>query len=433
LFIDAVREVTPMSAAPRQELQTRGARKFFLTFAVIAVGLAGRSALDKVLAVRGGAELVALWAQVSSVIEMVAAVALSGVGAGLSVLAAQTHLAERQQLFLRRALILGLAVSAPVAAAAALAGWRLADVLGGPALGAQTIALAALAGWVAVIHGLVNSYWLGQQRRDLMLSLAFVAAALPLAASVVAPTAYTLELIVVAQALPAAVLFLVPHRADAPRRAEDHALERYVLPGVVIGILSPASMLAARSLVADALSWHESGVLQALWRISDWICGLAAGVLSVLYLPRLAAAYPQPGLGPVLRESAKFVLLPSALLFVALFALHAPLLVLLYDDSFQASPLAAGLIFAGSLARIAAWIPLFGLYAALRTRAIAVGELLSLPLFVALVFAAGDRLTLELVGALWLASYAAYALFNVWALRTPMTNRLAMTIVAARK
>jgi PST family polysaccharide transporter len=216
-------------------------------------------------------------------------------------------------------------------------------------------------------------------------------------------------------------------------RAEDRALESYILPGVVIGILSPLSMLAARSLVADTLSWHESGVLQALWRMSDWICGLAAGVLSVLYLPRLAAAYPEPGLGPVLRESAKHVLLPSALLFLALFALHVPLLGALYDESFRVSPLAAGLFFAGSLARIAAWIPLFGLYAALRTRAIAVGELLSLPLFVGLIFAAGDRLTLELAGAFWLASYAAYALFNAWALRTPITNRLAMTIVAARK
>jgi hypothetical protein len=94
-----------------------------------------------------------------------------------------------------------------------------------------------------------------------------------------------MELIVVSQAVPAVVLLGVPHRTDAPRRAEDRALERYILPGVAIGILSPLSMLVVRSLVADALSWHESGVLQALWRISDWICGFAAGVLSVLYCP----------------------------------------------------------------------------------------------------------------------------------------------------
>jgi O-antigen/teichoic acid export membrane protein len=406
---EKIRETDAVAGINYKENRTT---KLFLTFAVIAAGLAGRSALDKVLALRGGAELVALWAQISSVIEMVASVALSGVGAGLSVLAAQTRLQERQQLFLRRALYLGLAVSLPVGVTVALVGWRFVQILS-----PYTIALAALAGWIAVIHGLVNSFWLGQQRRDLMLALALASAAVTIATSVFAPRAFVIELIIVAQALPAAVLLFVPHRAPAPQRAEDHALQRYILPGVVIGILSPASMLIVRSLVADSLSWHESGVLQAFWRVSDWICGLAAGVLSVFYLPRFAAAYPKPGLAAVLRESMKTVLLPSAVLFLLLFAVHRPLLALLYDPTFQAPPLAVALIFAGSLARIAAWIPLFGLYAALRTRSIALGELLSLPLFAALAFAAGERLTLEVVGVLWLATYVAYGAFNFWALR----------------
>jgi PST family polysaccharide transporter len=347
-------------------------------------------------------------------IEMVTAVALNGVGAGLSVLVAQTHLHERQQLFLRRALFLGLAISAPVGVTAALAGWNLAERLGGAALSPQSAALAALAGWIAVIHGLVNSFWLGQQRRDLMLALALLSAAIALTAAAFAPQAHVMELIIVSQAAPAAVLLFVPHHADAPKRAEDHALQRYILPGVAIGILSPLSMLIVRSVVADSLSWHESGVLQALWRLCDWICGFAAGVLSVLYLPRLAAAYPRPGLAPVLRESMRTVLVPSALLFLLLFAFHRPVLEALYDRSFEAPPLAVALVFLGSLARVAAWIPLFGLYAALRTRAIAVGELLSLPLFAALAFAAKDTLTLELVGVLWLATYLAYAAFNFW-------------------
>jgi hypothetical protein len=90
---------------------------------------------------------------------------------------------------------------------------------------------------------------------------------------------------------------------------------------------------------------------------------LDRGLLSVLYLPRMAAAYPQPGIAPVLRESVRTVLLPSA---------------------------------------------------ARRTHAIAVGELLSLPLFALLVFLFAERLTLELIGLLWTASYAAYAGFNFW-------------------
>lgn len=366
------------------------------------------------LAVRGGAELVALWAQLSSLIEVVAAVASSGVAAGLAVLVAQTPLPERQQLFLRRALALGLAVSAPVALAAAIAGWSLSERIGGVSLVPQTAALAALAGWVAVIHVLVHNFWLGQQRRDLMLGLAFISAAVALAAAAFAPQALVMEAVIVSQAAPAAVLLLVPHRAGAASRAEDRALERYILPGLAIGILSPVSMLVVRSAVADSLSWHESGVLQALWRISDWICGLASGLLGLLYLPRMAAAYPHSGLAGVMRESMVTVLVPSAGLFVLLFAFHGPVLEALYDPSFSAPAPAVALIFAGSVVRIAAWIPLVALYAARRTRAIAVGELLSLPLFAALCLLSAERLTLELIGLLWIGAYAAYAAFNFW-------------------
>lgn len=391
--------------------------KILLTLAITAVGLAGRSAIDKILALRGGAELVALWAQLSSVIEMIAGVALAGVGAGLSVLVARTARHDRQQLFLRRALSLGLAVSLPVALAAGAVGAGFPGLLGGDALSAPSVVLAAAAGWIAVIHGLVNSFWLGQQRRDRMLGLAAVSAAVSLAAAAFAPRAFVMELIVLSQAVPALVLLLVPYRAEAPARAEDHALQRYVLPGIVVGILSPVSMLVARGVVGETLSWHDSGVLQALWRISDWVCGLAAGVLAVLYLPRFAAAYPSPGLGPVVREAAVMVLLPSAVLFALLFAFHAPLLAALYDPSFQASPAAVALLFAGSLVRIASWIALFALYATLRTRAIALGELVSLPLFAALALAAGDALSLEMVGVFWLVAFLAYTAFNCWALR----------------
>ena len=391
--------------------------KILLTLAITAIGLAGRSALDKILALRGGAELVALWAQLSSVIEMIAGVALAGVGAGLSVLVAQTARAERQQLFLRRALSLGLAISLPVAIGAGALGVAFPDALGGTSVSAHAFLLAATAGWIGVIHGLVNSFWLGQQRRDLMLGLAVGSAAVSLIAAVFAPRPWVMELIVLSQAVPAVVLVLVPHRGAAPARADDRALERYVLPGVVVGILSPASMLVARGVVGETLSWHDSGVLQALWRISDWVCGLAAGVLAVLYLPRFAAAHPVAGLAPVVREAAVRVLVPSAVLFLLLFALHRPLLAALYDPSFQVSPLAVALLFAGSLVRIASWIALFALYAARRTRAIALGEFFSLPLFAALAFVAGTGLTLESLGVFWLLSFMAYTGFNCWALR----------------
>jgi PST family polysaccharide transporter len=366
--------------------------------------------LDKILALRGGGELVALWAQLSSVIELVAGVALAGLGAGLSVLVAQAP-PQRRHALLHEALRLGLGVALPVGVALAVLAWLYVAQMP-----AALVALACLAGWMAVIAGMVNSYWLGCEQRGRMLALAAGTAALALAAGAAAPPPVLLAAVAAAHAAPALVLVVMWRSLQGAKLAAHPGLRRYVLPGLAIGILSPVSLLAVRALVADALSWHDVGVLQALWRTSDWICGLAGGVLSVFYLPKFAAARPDE-LRTVVRGAFITVVVPSGALLAALFMAHQPLLGALYEPSFVAPDSAVALLFAGSLARIASWVPLVALYAMRRTRAIAIGELLSLPLFAALVALRGPQLTLEVAGGLWLLSFLAYCAFNLWAMR----------------
>jgi PST family polysaccharide transporter len=369
------------------------------------------------LAVRGGAELVALWAQVSSVIELITAVAAAGVGTGLAVYVARTRRVERQHDFMREALRIGLGVGAPVAAVVGALSAFHAEALSGARLGAGVFMLAALGGWVAIVPGLLNSYWLGQQRRERMLAFALGVAPLALFAAWLAPDGFIVPAVIMSQAIPALALILDANpRTQQPRfRARSHPLLRYVLPGLSIGILGPASMLLARGQVGDVLSWHDAGVLQALWRLSDWVCAFAGGLLSLHYLPRFAAARGSERLPVAMLGAAKALLVPSALAFAVLWVLHRPLLYFLYGPGFEAGDAATALFFAGSLVRVGSWIPLFALYAMRRTRAITAGELLSAPLFAAAVSLAGEHLTLEVAGVLWLCAYSAYALFNAWA------------------
>ena len=370
---------------------------------------------------RGGADLVALWAQLASLAEVVAGVALAGLGTGLAVYVARTGQVERQRELLREAFKMGLGVAAPFAVAALAAGYFLNDALTGGRLGPAIVALAAAAGWIGVLPGLVASLWQGQQRRDLLLALACVSAALSLAAAAFAPDGGILIALLVAQAIPALVVVFMARPSDTAGRfrSRSHPLRRYVLPSVAIGLLSPASALVARAAVGDALSWHDAGVLQALWRLSDWVTGFAAGVLSFYYLPQLAAAGQGERFRAVLRTAAKATLVPSAIVLAAFYVAARPLLSGLYADDFRPSAATVMLIFAGSWVRIAAWVAMFGLYAQRRTVALTVGEFLSLPLFAALALAAGHRLTLELIGAFWLLSYCAYFAFNWWSLRRP--------------
>jgi len=375
-----------------------------------------------VLALRGGGELVALWAQLASVIELVSGVALAGVGTGLAVYAARTQQPERQADLLREALRIALRVTLPVALATGIVGMVFQDFLLGGKLSPALIALGAAAGWLAVIPSVVNSLWLGQQRRGLMLALALGSAALALAVSILASPGFILPLLALSQAAPAFLIFFVFFRRSSatPRfRTRSHPLLRYVLPGLAIGILSPASMLVARGAVGEALSWHETGVLQGFWRVSDWVCGFAGGILSVHFLPRFAAARGTPQFAHELRRAALFTLLPSAAVFLALYFVHRPVVAALYLPDFAAPDPAVALLFAGNVMRVASWVPLFALFAMRRTSAITAGELLSLPLFAVLLTILGDGLSLETVGGLWLASYTAYCAFNLWAVRRP--------------
>jgi O-antigen/teichoic acid export membrane protein len=372
-----------------------------------------------VLALRGGADLVALWAQLASLIEVVAGVALAGLGTGLAVYVARTSRIERQRELLREAFKMGLGIALPFALAAAGAGYFFNEALTGGRLGPRIVALAAAVGWVGVLPGLVGSLWQGQQRRELLLAFAFVSAALSLAAAALAPDGGIVIALLIAQAIPALVVVFVAKPSDTAGRfrSRSHPLRRYVLPSIAIGLLSPGSALVARAAVGDALSWHDAGVMQALWRLSDWVSGFAAGILSFYFLPQLAAAGQGERFRAVLAAAAKATLIPAAIVFGLFYLLQDRLLALLYSEEFRATHTTALFIFIGGWVRIAAWVALFGLYAQRRTVALTLGEFLSLPLFAALLLAAGSRLTLELVGVFWLLSYCAYLAFNCWALR----------------
>jgi O-antigen/teichoic acid export membrane protein len=388
----------------------------------VLVGLAGRSAVDKVLTLRGGPELVAYWAQLGSLIDLIAGVALAGVGTGVSVLVAQTDRPDRQRGLLRDALRLGLVVSAPAMLAVWSWSFLVPEALGGGAFSKPLIVIVAAVGCIAVVPGMLNGYWLGQQRRDLMLALAVTLAVLPLIAALAAPREHVLASIATAQVVPALAAILVmasgPAWVAPPEREHDRkALRRYVAPGLVIGVLTPLSMVAARGIVSGEMSWHEAGLLQSLWRVSDWVASLAGGVMAVHFLPRLSAAYRTPRFAGELRRAALVTVLPAGLALAVLFFLQRPLFALLYDESFRMSDATVALFFAGSLLRIASWLPLYALYAMRRTAPIMVGEFLSLPLFAALLAVFRGVLTLELAGALWLAAYCVYGLFNLWAVR----------------
>ncbi len=387
----------------------------------VLTGLAGRALIDKLLALRGGAELVAHWAQLCSLADIVAGVTLAGIGVGLTGRVAGVAPSRRRRL-LGEALRLGLMLSGIcLALMAILVAAKLLPAL--PAAQAPLLLPSLLVGWLGIAPGLLMAWLLGCGQVLRAVAIAAAALAVPLLALWFALPGNELAALLGAQGAVGAVvmLLLLPGAAgwrDALSPA--HPLRSFIVAGVAIGILSPAATALARVEIAASASWEIAGAVQALWRSSEWITAIAAGLLNAHFLPRLAAKRDAAGFTAELRAAARQVVVPALLALGLLWLLLPQALALLYREGLPVGRLDALAFFAGDGLRMLSWIFLFGLFARGAGRAVTIGEFLSLPLFALLLWLLPGPSLLFRIGLCWMLAYAAYAGFNFWAMRRSM-------------
>lgn len=395
-------------------------------FIIILVDLLGRAGLDKVLALAGGPTLVALWAQLQSVVELVSAVTMAGVLQGLTVLVTQVNTSRDERSLLRDALKLAMGTSLAVALIVALASPELAVWLTRGRIETGLIVLAALAGCISVVPATLNAYWLGKHMQQRMLGLALLSSVILLLVAGSAWFGISLRGLIWIQTLLLAIFGLVVwhylHKLSQPKEESEHGREysrklaRFVPVGLAIGIMSPVSMLLVRSMLSGSISWNDVGFLQALWRSTEWVTATAAGVLSLIFLPRFSSTYGSAQFKREMMRAAAMVLIPAACLLLLIYFNQRTLLAMLYDTRFVVSNQTAALIMLGGWIRIASWLFLFGLFSAHRTGLIMAGEVLSLPLYALLLWLFSDGMTLERTAWLYFATYLVYLLFNAVAL-----------------
>jgi hypothetical protein len=287
--------------------------------------------------------------------------------------------------------------------------------------------LAALAGCSAIVPATLNAYWLGKHQQQRMLGLALLTSMVLLLVAASAWFGMSLRVLIWVQSVVLAIIGLVIWQylrklseppGDKKAGAEYfRKLLRFVPVGLVIGIMSPVSMLLVRSMLSGSLSWSDVGFLQALWRSTEWVTSTAAGVLSLIFLPRFSSTYGSERFKMEMTRAGVMVLIPAACLLLLIFFNQRAMLAALYDARFMVSDETAALFMLGCWIRIAAWLFLFGLFSAHRTGLIMAGELLSLPLYALLLWLFSDGMTLERTALLYLVSYLVYLGFTAISLQ----------------
>ncbi|MBF0126940.1 MAG: hypothetical protein HQM02_06980 [Magnetococcales bacterium] len=387
-----------------------------LSMSIVLVGLIGRAVIEKVLALQGGAAAVALWGQVGSLVDLLSGVGLAGIGVGVVVLVARERQASRRWGTLGVGVVFGLLLSGLLLGVLELFP-RLLVILVGGLLPQELLRLAGLAGWLGIVPGILNNYWQGRQYR-----LALFAWAVLVMVASMTGILWRSEVPLMGRLLWAQIALAVLVALGLLTHFTRHAhgvgwgdawrpLLRYAPAGLSIGLLSPISSLIMRRELADALSWEDVGMIQAQWRVVDWVMALASGVMTYHFLPLLSAAMGKEFDGQ-LGRMARWTLLPSALLMLVYWLFQEPILWLFYQSGFALSPRATALFLLGDWVRILSWIFLYTLYVRRQTWAIVFGEIFSLPLFATLLWLAPAPLAAWHVGALWVVSYCTYATFN---------------------
>lgn len=398
-------------------------RHLAVGLALVVAGLATRALIDKLLALGADRAVVAYWAQLQTLLDLPAAIALAGVGQGLAVYAARR--ADPPDRLIREALAFGLAVSGAGALAALAAmpwlnAWTGRELAPTPSLGA----LALAAGFASVAPGLFFCFWQGRAERGKMLALTLAGAA-PLAlAAAGAFGPPTLERLLWTQILAqiALALALAIARRDMFAGGLDwrgSKLVGYIPAGISIGLLSPASILWSRAELARHLSWDEVAQLQALWRTDDWITNIAGAALGLVFFPRMAAAAAEGRMRDEFIAALRAIALPTFAAAFLLWLAQGAVIPLLYSERFLMPGLASALFLAGDALRVASWVGLQGLFASEQAKAAALGEWLSLPLFAFLLTMVAPQ-SLTVACACYAATYAIYFGFNfVFAMRAP--------------
>lgn len=394
-------------------------RQLALPLLVVIVGIACRAVMDKLLALRGGPAAVASYAQLCSIVDLVAGVSLAGIGVALVAAVAKAP-PSHQFAWLRASLKPSLLLSG-VAAMALLPALHALPVELVPRGMETETAVAAAVGWASVGTTLMMSYLVGTRRPGV--------AALWILGSFVPPL-----LLLVFSPLPSAPLnILLGHglfglgaagvilvrRGPAIEAADLRRLTRFAWAGIAIGVLSPVGMLLARTQIAGVSGWDTVGHLQVVWKVNEWVMATVSGLLYIHFLPRLAAA-AQDDFWPEIGRAGRIVILPALAATLILWMVIPELGAALYRHDMAPVRGEIALIMLGDSLRAVSWVFLYGLYARHAPRAVTVGEFLSVPLF-ALILWAGIRPTgLVEVGAAWALAYLAYAVFNGLALREVM-------------
>lgn len=412
--------VNSSTLTPKKSI-VKSLRYALVIFLLASWGPLYRSVLDKLWMHSDGLSLVGQWAQFQTLADLIGAPVAAGIGIGLTILTAQTD-APLQRCLLITSCALGLLITLPLLVLVLLFHEHIARWAQLPTVHHQELFIAALGGWLSTIALQISAYLLGKEQHLKALFIMVVSnlpALLALSAGIKLMQSNLIEVTLLASVFSGLIFSIwlvvnVFHMLKAYPQSRAHLvnatlkLKKFIGAGFAVGILTPLSVMIARSTIASDLDWNSVGIATALWRASDWILCAAQAVLYFHFLP-LLSKNTDGALHSRLNKVIIQVFIPSAVAFLLLFIARQAIFSFLYSGQLAVDWTVCLLFWSGDAMRVLAMIFLLALYILHRTKTISMVELFSQPLL-AILLTLGAANSLVWIGAAHLFTYIIYAL-----------------------
>lgn len=397
---------------------------FFLA-ALIILGPAYRSLLDKILTVTGGIQLVGQWSQVQSLMDLVVAPTFMGVAMGVTIFTAQTNIKYHKEILVSGILI-GLITVLIYVVTAIFWNKPLASFIGlnNNQSNLQTWAIAG--GFANTPLLLLNGYWLGQKKIGLVLTSTLILMLPSIICAWICSNKNTgTELISIAQTYTVTNLVIIGYIALRKyksiikilieKKTNLYKIMMKLIPftvtGFTVGILTPLSTVIIRAEMYREMNWESVGIATALWRTSDWILSIVNSALYYYVLPKASIEAAAGRSSKMMINVFIILFFPALVTFGILFSFQDFILAKLYSNNIEIKSEIITYFWIGDIFRMYSGILIFGLYTLHANRAITIGEFFSQPLL-AFILALGFANTLINVGASHLITYIIFAIIN---------------------
>lgn len=327
--------------------------------------------IAKVVAVYTGPSGIAMLGQVQGVVSALSIIITSPAGSGVVRFTSANHgkgyeaCAPWWRAGLRwLVLLLLLVVPLTILLAEQIAVWTLKD-----SELAWVIVVCAMGLPLAAINTLIASVVNGQQKYRQYVGLGMLSVIMSTVAMISMIYVYRLEGALFAAAIFSSISGLVMLLCviKAPwmrirywfgRVDHEHIRDigSYVLMASVSAVTIPMALVMVRNSLVDAIGWEETGLWQAVYRISEVYIGVITVSFSTYYFPRLSQLSGYDAIIGEVRHVARIVLPISIILALLVYLTRDIAIQILFDARFVAARELFAVQLIGDVFKILSWV-----------------------------------------------------------------------------